>query len=94
MKNLTILLLLISSALTGQNAFDLQPVRTDVFGFPDMPAQQLQQGCGRTRRGREQDYDLNGERRGLVVVADENWHRVRKYLDDDFRESMVPCPGR
>ena len=41
MKNLTLLLLFASSALIGQNAFDLQPTQTDVFGFPDMPAQQL-----------------------------------------------------
>lgn len=56
-------------------------------------AWRLQQGCGRTRRGRLEDYDTPVERRGLVAVVDSNWKRVQKYLDKDFRECMTPWPG-
>ena len=52
-------------------------------------AWQLQQGCGRTRRGRPQDYDHDGQRAGLVAVVDRNWLRLRNYYDPDFRESLV-----
>jgi len=48
----------------------------------------LQQQLGRTRRGREQDYDTADERRSLVLIADLNWTRVRKYLSTDFMESV------
>ena len=56
-------------------------------------ARRLIQGCGRTRRGRPGDYDINGKQNGLVVIADENWHRIRSYLSPDFLEAMVPWPG-
>jgi len=49
----------------------------------------LEQSLGRTRRGREEDYDVEGERRGLVAIADGNWVRVRKYLSEDFKEALV-----
>jgi hypothetical protein len=49
----------------------------------------LVQSCGRTRRGRDEDYDLNGERRGFVAIADSNYHRVEKYMPQDFRDSLV-----
>ena len=52
-------------------------------------AWQLQQGCGRTRRGRPQDYDQEGQRAGLVAVVDGNWHRVHNYLDADFQASLT-----
>jgi Rad3-related DNA helicase len=52
-------------------------------------AWQLMQGCGRTRRGRPQDYDRDGQRAGLVAIVDQNWKRVRKYFDADFAESMT-----
>ncbi|MBD3251635.1 hypothetical protein GF380_04255 [Candidatus Uhrbacteria bacterium] len=52
-------------------------------------AWRLQQGCGRTRRGRPQDYDIDGKRAGLVAVVDQNWKRVRNYMDDDFLQSMT-----
>jgi Rad3-related DNA helicase len=52
-------------------------------------AWRLMQGCGRTRRGRPQDYDSDGQKAGLVAVVDSNWKRVRKYMDDDFLESMT-----
>lgn len=52
-------------------------------------AWRLQQGCGRTRRGRSEDYDMEDEQRGLVAVVDSNWKRVRNYLDKDFLECMM-----
>lgn len=52
-------------------------------------AWKLEQGLGRTRRGREEDYDTESEKRGLVCVADGNWVRVKKYLSEDFKEALV-----
>lgn len=52
-------------------------------------AWQLEQGLGRTRRGREQDYDTDNEQRGLVAIADGNWKRVQKYLSQSMQESLV-----
>jgi len=49
-------------------------------------ANMLAQGCGRTRRGREQDY---GPENGLVAVLDGNWTRVRKHLSEDFLSAIV-----
>ncbi len=49
----------------------------------------LSQGLGRTRRGRKQDYDLNGTKQGLVAIADGNWTRVKKYLSQDVLEAIV-----
>jgi len=52
-------------------------------------AWRLEQGSGRTRRGREQDYDLDGKRRGLVAIVDGNWTRVQSYMSASFREAIV-----
>ena len=49
----------------------------------------LQQALGRTRRGREEDYDTEDEMRGFCAIADGGWRIVKRYLDEDFRESMV-----
>jgi Rad3-related DNA helicase len=49
----------------------------------------LQQQLGRTRRGREEDYDDGDDVRGLVAIADGNWTRVKKYLSSDFMESVI-----
>lgn len=49
----------------------------------------LEQSLGRTRRGRAQDYDLDGEHRGFVAIVDENWRRVRNYLSTTLLESIV-----
>jgi len=48
----------------------------------------LQQMLGRTRRGRAQDYDTRDEQHSLVLIADMNYKRVRKYLSEDFMESV------
>jgi len=52
-------------------------------------AWQLQQGLGRTRRGRPQDYDTPDKHAGLVAIADGNWTRVKRYLSQDFLDSIV-----
>lgn len=57
--------------------------------FLQRTAWQMEQGLGRTRRGRAQDYDLDGERRGLVAIADGNYTRVQKYLSANLRAALV-----
>jgi hypothetical protein len=47
------------------------------------------QSLARTRRGFEEDYNMNGEKRQLVCIADGAWRRIEKYLDPDFLESIV-----
>jgi Rad3-related DNA helicase len=49
----------------------------------------LEQACGRTRRGRPQDYDTEDEQRGLVAIVDGNWTRCQKYLSQPFLDSLV-----
>jgi len=54
----------------------------------------LMQGLGRTRRGREQDYDTEDERRGLCLIADASWSKLggfgkgKRYLSEDFVEAI------
>ena len=52
-------------------------------------AWQFEQGLGRTRRGREQDYDTNGEKKGLVACADGSWKWIRKYISEATKEALV-----
>lgn len=49
----------------------------------------VEQGLGRSRRGESEDYDLNGERNQLVMIADGNWTRVKKYLSQNLKDSIV-----
>lgn len=46
----------------------------------------LEQGLGRTRRGREEDY---GDENGFVAIADGDWRRVRKYLSADMQACIL-----
>ncbi len=69
--------------------YGMQRMKFDNRFYRLRAAWKLQQGCGRTRRGREQDYDTDGERRGLVAIADSKWAKIQKYLDDDFRQSII-----
>lgn len=57
--------------------------------FLQRTAWKLEQGLGRTRRGREEDYDLDGEKRGLVAIADAGWKYVRKYLSASTLEAIT-----
>jgi Rad3-related DNA helicase len=52
-------------------------------------AWQMEQGLGRSRRGRKSDYDLNGQRNGLVCIADGSWKWIRNYFSQSLRESVV-----
>lgn len=52
-------------------------------------AWQLEQGLGRTRRGRPEDYDTPQERRGVVAIADGGWKWLRKYFSPSFMQSVV-----
>lgn len=51
-------------------------------------AWQLEQGLGRTRRGREEDYDTDDEERGFVAIADGGWKWVRKYMSKTVVEAI------
>jgi len=49
----------------------------------------LMQAVGRTRRGKDEDYDLNGKVNGVVAIADGSWGRVKSQLSNDFLDSVV-----
>jgi len=49
----------------------------------------LAQGLGRTRRGRNGDYDLNGKQRGFVAIADKSWSQLKSYLPKIVLDSIV-----
>lgn len=57
--------------------------------FLQRTAWQMEQGLGRTRRGRAIDYDTNGQRNGLVAIADGNYVKVQKYLSAGLRAALV-----
>lgn len=48
-----------------------------------------EQGCGRSRRGRSEDYDTDTEKRGLVALADGSYRMVKKFFSESFRESII-----
>lgn len=60
--------------------------------FYQRAAWKLEQSLGRTRRGRAQDYDTDGQHNGFVAIVDQNWTRIKKYLSEAFRESIVEYP--
>lgn len=49
----------------------------------------LMQQLGRTRRGREEDYDTADEVRGANAVADGSLGRVKNYLSESFKEALI-----
>ncbi len=51
-------------------------------------ANTLAQGLGRTRRGRLEDYDTNGNVNGLVAIADSSWSRVKSKLPQDLLDAV------
>ena len=57
--------------------------------YKQRTAWNLEQSLGRTRRGRPEDYDSDGEHRGLVAIVDGNWKQVQKYLSTTLREAIV-----
>ncbi len=52
-------------------------------------AQAMEQGLGRSRRGHKSQYDFNGEKNGLVAIADGSWKWVKSYFSPALRESIV-----
>ncbi len=52
-------------------------------------ANTLAQGLGRTRRGRPEDYDLDGEFNGFTAIADGSYKQIQKHLPGDLREALV-----
>lgn len=51
----------------------------------------LEQRCGRTRRGRLEDYDTSFEKRGYVAICDGSFQKmgIKKYCSRDFVDSLV-----
>jgi len=52
-------------------------------------AWQLEQGLGRVRRGREEDYDTKDKKAAYVALADGGWKWLRKYMSDSTLNSIV-----
>ena len=57
--------------------------------FLQRAAWTMEQGLGRTRRGRPEDYDTDGVVRGYVAIADGDWKRIRKYLSKSLKDAIV-----
>lgn len=57
--------------------------------FIQRAAWKLEQAIGRTRRGREEDYNSGDEIRGLVAVADGSINHVKSYLSQSTRDALV-----
>lgn len=59
--------------------------------YKQRTAWRVEQSCGRTRRGRDMDYDNGLEKRGLVAIVDGAYVRmgVRSQSSKDFVESLV-----
>lgn len=52
-------------------------------------AWQIEQGLGRSRRGHRSQYDFDGEKNGLVAMADGSWKWVKNYFSQSLRDSIV-----
>jgi Rad3-related DNA helicase len=57
--------------------------------YQQRAAQTMEQSQGRTRRGREEDYDTKDERRGLNVIADENVRMIKRFFSEGFKDALV-----
>lgn len=57
--------------------------------YSQRAAHMMEQSQGRTRRGREEDYDTEDERRGLNIIADENVRMIKRYFSESFSEALV-----
>jgi len=60
-----------------------QRMKADPAYYRLRTAWELAQGLGRTRRGRPEDYDLDGKVHGFVGIADGNWTRIKKVIPRD-----------
>lgn len=62
--------------------------------YQQRAAHMMEQSQGRTRRGREEDYDTREERRGLNFIADENVGMIKRFFSHSFAEALVKeMPG-
>lgn len=52
-------------------------------------AWQAEQGLGRSRRGRIEDYDTDTEKHGLVAIADGSYRMIKSYFSESLRQSIV-----
>jgi Rad3-related DNA helicase len=52
----------------------------------------LTQAWGRTRRGRDEDYDTPTETRGFVAIVDNSYRRIKSYLPSDVSDALVSYP--
>lgn len=68
--------------------YETERLHYDGKMYKQRAAWKLEQGLGRTRRGRPEDYDLDGEVRGFVAIADGSWRGVQKYLSESLREAI------
>lgn len=48
-----------------------------------------EQGLGRSRRGKAEDYDTPEEKRGLVCLADGSYRIIKGYFSESLRQSIV-----
>ncbi len=69
--------------------YEKERQRFDGKFFYQRAAWTLEQALGRTRRGRQEDYDSNGTQRGFVAIADGGWKWVRKYLSNSTMEAIT-----
>jgi len=68
--------------------YETERLHYDRKFFVQRTAWKAEQGLGRTRRGRPEDYDLDGEVRGYVAIADGSLGRVQKYLSKSLQEAL------
>lgn len=57
--------------------------------FLQRAAWATEQALGRSRRGRPEDYDIDGKVNGFVAIADDSWRWIKGYLSPALRESIV-----
>lgn len=69
--------------------YEVQRRNHDGKYYLQRTAWQLEQGLGRTRRGNPEDYDTDGQRRGMVAIADGSYKQVRNYFSPTFLESLM-----
>lgn len=75
-------------SLGAEGSYDRERMYYDPKFYRLEASLKLEQGCGRIRRGRPEDYDLSGVTKA-VAIADGDLPQVKKYLSKAFTESLV-----
>jgi len=70
------------------DAYEKERQKYDGKFYLQRTAWQMEQGLGRTRRGRKEDYNIDGKVNGLVAIADGGWKYIKKYLSASLVESI------